>query len=152
MRERAASPSSALTSQPTVSMPASTQTCAMPAPIVPSPTTPTFRTSRGTRGTLLLEWRRMAVTVQERKLLVDGEWVETGSWKEIRSPFSGEVVGRVAEGGADEARSAVDAAARAMAEPLPAHQRADVLRRTADLVAEHHDQMARTISTEAARE
>ena len=48
MRSRAFSPSSSLTSRPTVSTPAWTQTWAMPAPIVPSPTTPTFRTSLAT--------------------------------------------------------------------------------------------------------
>jgi acyl-CoA reductase-like NAD-dependent aldehyde dehydrogenase len=93
----------------------------------------------------------MAVTVQERKLLVDGEWVETGSWKEIRSPFSGDVVGRVAQGGAAEARRAVAAAASAMADPLTAHRRAEVLARTAALVAEHRDEIAETISAEAGK-
>jgi acyl-CoA reductase-like NAD-dependent aldehyde dehydrogenase len=93
----------------------------------------------------------MAVTVQERKLLVDGEWVETGSWKEIRSPYSGEIVGRVPEGGGEEARRAVDAAARAMAEPLAAYRRAEILERTAALVAEHQDEITRTICAEAGK-
>ena len=66
----------------------------------------------------------MAVTARERKLLLDGEWVETGEWHEVRSPYSGEVVGRVARVGAAETQRAVDAAARVMAEPLPAHARA----------------------------
>ena len=56
----------------------------------------------------------MAATATERKLLIDGEWVETGDWIEVRSPYSGDVVGRVAKGGAAEARRAVDAAARAL--------------------------------------
>ena len=93
----------------------------------------------------------MAVTAQERKLLLDGEWVETGAWKEVRSPFSGEVVARVAEGGADETRRAVDAAARAMTEPLPAHRRSEILNGVADLVAERADEIARTISAEAGK-
>ena len=38
----------------------------------------------------------MAVTARERKLLLDGEWIETGEWQEVRSPYSGEVVGRIA--------------------------------------------------------
>ena len=42
----------------------------------------------------------MAATATERKLLIDGEWVETGDLLEIRSPYSGDVVGRVAKGGA----------------------------------------------------
>lgn len=93
----------------------------------------------------------MAAVAQERKLLLDGDWVETGAWKEVRSPFSGDVVGRVAEGGAAETRRAVDAAARAMAEPLPAHRRSEILDGVADLVAERHDEIARTISSEAGK-
>src|SRR4029079_18898165 len=45
MVARARSQSSSDTSRPTVSKPAWTQTCAIPAPIVPSPTTPTVRIS-----------------------------------------------------------------------------------------------------------
>ncbi|MGH3032913.1 MAG: aldehyde dehydrogenase family protein, partial [Gaiellaceae bacterium] len=93
----------------------------------------------------------MAALAQERKLLLGGEWVETGAWKEVRSPFSGEVVGRVAEGGAAETRRAIDAAARAMADPLPAHRRSEILDGVAGLVAERHDEIARTISSEAGK-
>ena len=45
----------------------------------------------------------MAATATERKLLIAGEWVETGDWLEVRSPYSGDVVGRVAKGGAEVA-------------------------------------------------
>jgi acyl-CoA reductase-like NAD-dependent aldehyde dehydrogenase len=93
----------------------------------------------------------VAVTAQERKLLVNGEWVETGEWVEVRSPFSGEVVARVAKGGAEEARRSIDAAARAMEEPLPAHRRAEILDRVAELVAERREELARTISAEAGK-
>src|ERR671922_451683 len=92
-----------------------------------------------------------AVTVQERKLLLDGEWVETGEWQEVRSPYSGEVVGRIARAGADETRRAVDAAERAMAEPLPAHRRAEILVRVAGYLGKRHDEAARTISEEAGK-
>jgi acyl-CoA reductase-like NAD-dependent aldehyde dehydrogenase len=93
----------------------------------------------------------VAVTVQERKLLLDGEWVETGEWQEVRSPYSGEVVARVARGGAEETRKALDAAERAMREPLPAHRRAEILDAVARLLAERHDELARTISAEAGK-
>src|ERR687896_2651329 len=92
-----------------------------------------------------------AVTVQERKLLLDGEWIETGEWQEVRSPYSGEVVARVARGGAEEARKAVDAADRAMRDPLPAHRRAEILDTVARLLVERRDQLARTISAEAGK-
>jgi acyl-CoA reductase-like NAD-dependent aldehyde dehydrogenase len=93
----------------------------------------------------------MAVTARERKLLLDGEWIETGEWHEVRSPFSGDVVGRVARAGAAETERAVDAAARAMADPLPAYARADILLRTAELVAERQEEIARTICDEAGK-
>ena len=93
----------------------------------------------------------MATTATERKLLIDGEWIETGAWLEVHSPYDGSLVGRVAKGGTAEARRAVDAAERAMAEPLPAHERAAILDRTARLVDERAEEIARTISAEAGK-
>jgi acyl-CoA reductase-like NAD-dependent aldehyde dehydrogenase len=93
----------------------------------------------------------MAVTASERKLLLDGEWIETGEWVQVPSPYSGEVVGRVAKARAAEARKAVDAAARALDSPLPAHERAAILDRVADLLRERREDMARTICAEAGK-
>ena len=73
----------------------------------------------------------MAITTSERKLLVNGEWIETGDWLEVRSPYSGDVVGRVVKGGTEETRRAIDAAEQAMRDPLPAHKRAEILVRVA---------------------
>ena len=93
----------------------------------------------------------VATTAIERKLFIGGEWIETGDWLEVASPYDGSLVGRVARGGAHEARRAVDAAERAMAEPLPAHERAEILDRTARLIHERSDEIARTISAEAGK-
>src|SRR5918996_5981521 len=93
----------------------------------------------------------MAVTAIERKLFVAGEWIETGDWIEVRSPYSGDVVGRVAKGGADETRRAIDAAERAMREPLPAHKRAEILVRVAAYLGRRHEEVARLISDEAGK-
>jgi len=93
----------------------------------------------------------MAVTVQERKLLLDGEWIETGDWQDVNSPYSGETVARVARAGAEHARKALDAAEHAMSSPLPAHERAAILDRVAALLKERHDEVAQTISAEAGK-
>jgi acyl-CoA reductase-like NAD-dependent aldehyde dehydrogenase len=93
----------------------------------------------------------VAVTATEKPLLVGGEWIETGDWLEVRSPYSGDVVARVARAGADEARRAIDAAERAMEEPLPAHKRAEILSRVAGYLGRRHDEVARTISDEAGK-
>ena len=87
----------------------------------------------------------------ERKLFVGGEWVETGDWIEVRSPYSGEVVGRVAKAGAAETTRAIDAAEQAMLEPLPAHKRAEILVRVVSGLARRHDEIARQISDEAGK-
>ena len=93
----------------------------------------------------------MAATATERKLLIGGEWVETGDWHEVRSPYSGEVVGRVAKAGAAEARAAIDAAERAMADPLPAHKRAEILVKVVAGIARRHDEIAAQIAAEAGK-
>jgi acyl-CoA reductase-like NAD-dependent aldehyde dehydrogenase len=93
----------------------------------------------------------MAATAAERKLLIDGEWIETGDWVEVLSPYSGEPVGRVAKGGAAEARRAVDAAAKALEKPLPAHRRAEILVKVAGLIGRRHEELARIISDEAGK-
>jgi len=93
----------------------------------------------------------MAVTATERRLLVAGEWIETGEWQEVRSPYSGEVVSRVAKAGAEETRRAIDAAEAAMEEPLPAHKRAEILVRVAGALGRRHDEVARLISDEAGK-
>ena len=87
----------------------------------------------------------------ERKLLVGGEWIETGEWIEVRSPYSGDVVGRVAKAGADETRRAIDAAAEAMRDPLPAHKRAEILVKVAGYLGRRHEEVAQTICAEAGK-
>ena len=93
----------------------------------------------------------MATTATERALLIGGEWVETGDWHEVRSPYDGSVVARVAKAGAAETRTAVDAAERAMAEPLPAHKRAEILVRVAGALGRRADEAAQLISAEAGK-
>ena len=93
----------------------------------------------------------MAATATEKRLLIGGEWVETGEWLEVRSPYSGDVVGRVAKAGADQARAAIDAAEKAMADPLPAHKRAEILVKVVAGIARRHDEIARQITAEAGK-
>src|SRR5688572_24404533 len=93
----------------------------------------------------------MAATATERALLVDGEWLETGEWVQVRSPYSGDLVARVAKAGAEETRRAIDAAERAMRDPLPAHKRAEILVRVAGFLGRRHEEVAATICAEAGK-
>jgi len=94
----------------------------------------------------------MATTTESvRKMLVGGDWYETGETLDVTSPFDGSVVAQVAYGGADDARRAIDAAAKAMLTPVPAHERAAVLDRLASIVRDRRDEFAETISREAGK-
>jgi len=93
----------------------------------------------------------MATATTERAILIGGKWVETGDWLEVRSPYDGTLVRRVAKAGAGETEQALDAAETAMREPLPAHRRAAILDGVAHLLEERADEAARTISAEAGK-
>ena len=93
----------------------------------------------------------MAATAIDRRLPIGGEHVETGTWLEVVSPYSGDLVGRVARAGRDEALRAVDAASAVLEQPLPAHKRAEILVRVAGLLGRRHDEAARLICAEAGK-
>jgi acyl-CoA reductase-like NAD-dependent aldehyde dehydrogenase len=93
----------------------------------------------------------VVAALTEKRLLIGGEWIETGEWIDIRSPYSGDVVGRVAKAGARETCQALDAAEEAMREPLPAHKRAEILVKVAAALGRRHDEVARLISDEAGK-
>jgi acyl-CoA reductase-like NAD-dependent aldehyde dehydrogenase len=93
-------------------------------------------------------------TVQavDHKLLAAGEWIETGEWGEVRSPYDETVVGRVAEGDAALVDRAVKAAQDAFeTADFPQHERAALLDRAAALVRERRDDLALTIAAEAGK-
>jgi acyl-CoA reductase-like NAD-dependent aldehyde dehydrogenase len=93
-------------------------------------------------------------TVQavDHKLLAAGEWIETGEWGEVKSPYDGTVVGRVAEGDAALVDRAVKAAHEAFeTADFPQYERAALLDWAAALVRERRDDLALTIAAEAGK-
>jgi acyl-CoA reductase-like NAD-dependent aldehyde dehydrogenase len=92
------------------------------------------------------------VEATDHKLLVAGEWLETGEWSEVPSPYDGTVVGRVPTGDA----ALVDRAVRAAHDAFTAGEfsrpeRAEALDRAAGLVAERVDELALAIAAEAGK-
>ncbi len=93
-----------------------------------------------------------AVDAVDHKLLVGGEWLETGVWDEVRSPYDGTVVGRVAQGDAALVdRAAIAAQAAFESADFSQYERAALLDRAAGLVAERVDDLALTIAAEAGK-
>jgi betaine-aldehyde dehydrogenase len=92
----------------------------------------------------------MAVsTVTELRMFIGGEWVESesGQWQDVRSPASGEVVGRVPRGTAGDVDRAVRAAREAFADArwrgLWVPDRTAILNRMADLIEANLDELVR---------
>ena len=87
------------------------------------------------------------------KLFVDGRWVDGGSPIEVTNKYTGDTYAAITAARQAEVDLALDAAQRAamtMAD-LPAHKRGEILHRTAALLRERQDDLARTIAAEAGK-
>lgn len=92
------------------------------------------------------------VDAVDHKLLAAGEWVASGKWGEVRSPYDDSVVGRVAIGDAATVDRAIAAAHDAyLTADFPQHARAAVLDRAAELAGERIEDLALTIAAEAGK-
>jgi succinate-semialdehyde dehydrogenase/glutarate-semialdehyde dehydrogenase len=93
-----------------------------------------------------------AATGTLKKMLIDGKWTaaDSGRTLGVINPATEEVVSDVAYGGRAETRRAVEAAARAMPAwmKLTAWDRAKILKKTAELMRDRADAIARTLTME----
>lgn len=82
---------------------------------------------------------------------IAGEWLSaTGPLLDVTNPATGDLITRVPDSGADEARAALDAAHAAFPawRKVPAKQRAQIIKRWNDLVVAHQDDLGKLISLE----
>lgn len=89
----------------------------------------------------------------EYKLLIDGQWVNAGPLMEVKNKYDGSVIAALPTARKEDVDAAIDAAERAediMAD-MPAYKRADILLKTAALLRERSDDMAKTIAAEAGK-
>lgn len=89
----------------------------------------------------------------EHKLLIDGQWIGSGPALEVKNKYDGSTVGVVQTASREDLHKAIDAAERAediMAD-MPAYQRAEILMRTAALLRERADELAKIIAAEAGK-
>jgi succinate-semialdehyde dehydrogenase/glutarate-semialdehyde dehydrogenase len=87
-----------------------------------------------------------------KRMYIDGKWCEADSGRTLGviNPATEEVVADVAYGGRAEAKRAVEAAGKAMPGwmKLTAWDRGKILKKTADLMRERADSIARTLTIE----
>lgn len=87
------------------------------------------------------------------KMLINGQWKDGKKTAEVRSPYSGEVIDTTPIADAADVEDALCAAeqgAREMAK-MPAHRRAAILRRAADLMEQQAEELARIMVAEVGK-
>jgi succinate-semialdehyde dehydrogenase/glutarate-semialdehyde dehydrogenase len=93
-----------------------------------------------------------AVPVKNRQLYINGAWTDSTSGKKlaVENPATEETIAEVSSGGREDCRRAVEAASEAMKSwmKLTPYDRAKVLKKTADLMRERADNLARTMTME----
>jgi acyl-CoA reductase-like NAD-dependent aldehyde dehydrogenase len=89
----------------------------------------------------------------EYKLFIDGQWVAAGPLMEVKNKYNGQTVASLPTARREDVDAAIAAAQRAaqvMAD-MPAYKRAEILFKTASLLRERSEDLAKTIAAEAGK-
>ena len=90
-----------------------------------------------------------AVTRLDKRMLIDGEWVDGDGRVDVIHPYDGSRVGSVPLATAEQVRSAIDAAERAReASTLSAYERYELLEATAETLEANADHVASVLTSE----
>lgn len=94
----------------------------------------------------------MSVAVKNRQLFINGNWIDGSAGKKlaVENPATEDTIAEVSVGTKADIQSAIDSAANAMPAwmKLTAYDRAKILKKTADLLRERADGLARTMTME----
>jgi acyl-CoA reductase-like NAD-dependent aldehyde dehydrogenase len=90
---------------------------------------------------------------EQYDLWIAGEWQKSGRYEALYSPYSGEVLTRIAQADPGDGARAIEAAHAAFASfgRLSAFQRSEILYRVAELISQRREELARVIALEAAK-
>ena len=84
------------------------------------------------------------------KMYINREWVNSGKFSEVLSPYSGEVVDTVPDATSEQVEQCLAAAVRGAAQmaQLTAYERYNILMKAADIISGRIEDFARTVSLE----
>jgi glyceraldehyde-3-phosphate dehydrogenase (NADP+) len=84
------------------------------------------------------------------KMLLNGEWVDRSQKIEVRNPQDNSLVDTVPQATAVDMEAAIEAAVAGFerARTMPVHKRMAILQKTADILADQHEEYARIIAQE----
>jgi acyl-CoA reductase-like NAD-dependent aldehyde dehydrogenase len=89
----------------------------------------------------------------EYKLLINGQWVGNGNMLEVKNKYNSSTVGTLPIASREDLDQAIAAAqdAEDVMADMPAYKRAEILLKTAALIQERSDDLAKTIAAEAGK-
>jgi len=89
----------------------------------------------------------------KKKLFIDGEWILTNDYSELRSPYTEEVIAEIPIATAENVEQAINAAEKAkkVMAKMPAFERANILETLARKLEERSNEAAKIIALEAAK-
>ncbi|RLJ70137.1 acyl-CoA reductase-like NAD-dependent aldehyde dehydrogenase [Hydrogenivirga caldilitoris] len=89
----------------------------------------------------------------EKPMLIGGEWKDSPQKIEVVYPYTGEVVGRVAQGTEEDVNRAIEAAKEGFNEvsSLTAYQRYEILMKAAELLKKRAEEFAKTLVLEVGK-
>ncbi|MGE0866944.1 MAG: aldehyde dehydrogenase family protein [Kofleriaceae bacterium] len=89
----------------------------------------------------------------KHKLFINGEWVEGGKATTVVNKYTQEPMGTLPEARTEDVDQALSAAARTapVMAKMPAHKRAEILSKAAQLLQQRRDEIAKTIALEAGK-
>jgi len=89
----------------------------------------------------------------ENRLLIGNTWTETKERLTVKNPFNGEVISEVCYGGKAEIDAAIAAARQGFEamRALPAYQRSEILKKTAEILSRDKEGFAELICREAGK-
>ena len=84
------------------------------------------------------------------QLFLNGQWRDLNETSEVRNPFDGSVICTVPSASQADVTAAIDGLAKGAKtmRQMPSYQRAEILRKTANLMRERQEELGRLISTE----
>ncbi len=87
------------------------------------------------------------------KMIIGGQWIDKEEKIDVRNPYDNSLVDTVPRGTAEDVKQAIEIAVKGyeINKNLPVHKRISILKKTAELMQERFEDLAKTIATEGSK-
>ncbi len=87
------------------------------------------------------------------KMIIGGQWIDKEEKIDVRNPYDNSLIDTVPRGTAEDVKQAIETAVKGyeINKNLPVHKRISILKKTAELMQERFEDLAKTIATEGSK-